>query len=126
MNKANFEDLQIFQLAEKLADMIWDIVINWNSFEKDTIGKQFTRAVDSIGANIAEGNGRYNLQDNLRFIKIARDSLYETRYWLKRADIRKLLVNEQLDNIEAIINELSPKLNAYLKYLDMTIKKQNK
>ncbi|EHC10656.1 hypothetical protein FJSC11DRAFT_3595 [Fischerella thermalis JSC-11] len=80
MNKANFEYLQIFQLAEKLADMIWDIVINWNSFEKDTIGKQFTPAVDSIGANIAEGNGRYNLQDNLRFIKIARGSLYKTRY----------------------------------------------
>jgi len=35
-------------------------------------------------------------------------------------------VNEQLDNVEAIINELSPKLNAYLKYLDMTIKKQHK
>ncbi|MBD2431176.1 MULTISPECIES: four helix bundle protein [Fischerella] len=126
MNKANFEDLQIFQLAEKLADIIWDIVINWNYFEKDTIGKQFTRAVDSIGANIAEGNGRYNLQENLRFIKIARGSLYETRYWLKRADARKLLLNEQLDNLEAIINELSPKLNAYLRYLDKTIKKQHK
>ncbi|MGJ5673289.1 MAG: four helix bundle protein [Nostochopsis sp.] len=126
MNKSSFEDLQIFQLAEKLADIIWDIVITWNYFEKDTIGKQFTRAVDSIGANIAEGNGRYNLQDNLRFIKIARGSLHETRYWLKRADARKLLANEQLNYLEAIINELSPKLNAYLKYLDNTIKKQKK
>jgi hypothetical protein len=30
MEKSNFEDLQIFQLAEKLADIIWDIVIKWS------------------------------------------------------------------------------------------------
>ncbi len=124
MEKSSFEDLRIFQLSEKLADLIWDIVINWNYFEKDTIGKQITRAVDSIGANIAEGNGRYNLQDNLRFIKIARGSLHETRYWLKRADTRKLLTNEQINTLKPIINELSPKLNAYLKYLDNAAKKQ--
>jgi|GEM_PF-4573705 len=34
--------------------------------------------VYSICANIAEGRGRYNYQDNKRFIKIARGSLYET------------------------------------------------
>ncbi len=72
MDKANFEDLQIFQLAEKLADQIWDIVTYWNHFEKDTVGKQIIRAADSIGANIAEGTGRHNFQDNRRFVKIAR------------------------------------------------------
>ena len=53
MQKSSFEDLQVFQLAEKLADMIWDIVISWSYFEKDTLGKQIIRSVDSIGAYTA-------------------------------------------------------------------------
>jgi len=48
MDKANFEDLQVFQLAEKLSDLVWDIVTYWSQFEKDTVGKQITRAADSI------------------------------------------------------------------------------
>jgi four helix bundle protein len=124
MDKSNFENLQVFQLAENLSDRIWHIVIKWSYFEKDTLGKQIIRAADSIGANIAEGSGRYNFADNRRFVKIARGSLHETRYWLKRAQMRQLLTNEQVDNLKPIINELSPKLNAYLKYLDNASKKQ--
>jgi four helix bundle protein len=124
MEKSNFENLQVLQLAENLSDRIWHIVIKWSYFEKDTLGKQIFRASDSIGANIAEGSGRYNFADNRRFVKIARGSLHETRYWLKRAHMRQLLTNEQVDNLKSIINELSPKLNAYLKYLDNADKKQ--
>lgn len=124
MDKSNFENLQVFQLAENLSDRIWHIVIDWSYFEKDTLGKQIIRAADSIGANIAEGSGRYNFADNRRFVKIGRGSLHETRYWLKRAHMRHLLTNEQVDNLKPIINELSPKLNAYLKYLDNASKKQ--
>lgn len=93
MQKSSFEDLQVLQLAEKLADMIWDIVISWSYFEKDTFGKQIIRSVDSIGVNIAEGAGRHNYQNNQRFVKIARGSLHETKYWLKRAYSRKLMTN---------------------------------
>ena len=124
MEKSNFENLRVFQLSEQLADYIWDIVISWNYFAKDTVGKQITRCADSIGANIAEGSGRYNFQDNLRFVKIARASLHETRYWLRRAYVRKLLTNEQVKNIQPIVNELSPKLNAYFKYLERAAKQE--
>ena len=67
-----FEDLRVFRLAETLADEIWDIVTNWNYFEKDTIGKQLVKAADRIGANIAEGTGRGTPADNRKFIRIAR------------------------------------------------------
>lgn len=45
---------------------------------KDTVGKQIIHTVDSICANIAKGNGRYNYQDSKRFVKIARGSFSET------------------------------------------------
>ena len=124
MEKSKFENLQVFQLAEKLADYIWNIVIFWNHLATDTVGKQIIRSADSIGANIAEGSGRYNFQDNLTFVKIARASLYETRYWLRRAYNRKLLTNQQISIINPIVDELSPKLNGYFKYLERAAKQE--
>jgi len=72
-------------------------------------------AADSVGANIAEGSGRGTYQDNRRFVRIARGSLYETRHWLRRAFKRRLLTAEQVGKIKPLLDELGPKLNAYLK-----------
>lgn len=120
MDKSNFEKLEIYQLAEKLADEIWFIVEKWQYFEKDTVGKQIVRAADSVGANIAEGNGRYSYKDNQRFIRISRGSLNETRHWLRRAYTRNLLTNKEIEQLKPIIENLTLKLNGYLRYLKNT------
>ncbi len=73
------------------------------------------RAADSIGANIAEGTGRGSFQDNRRFVRTARGSLNETRNWLRRAHSRHLLTTEMDNGVKPIIDELAPKLNAYLR-----------
>jgi len=84
MSRTDFENVDVYRLSEGLADGIWDIVMRWNNFAKDTVGKQVVRAADSIGANIAGGAGRGSFQDNRRFVRISRSSLYETRHWLRR------------------------------------------
>jgi len=114
MGRLDFEELQVYKLSEKLANEIWKVVMGWDNFSKDTIGKQIVRSADSIGANIAEGRGRYNFQDNKRFIKIARGSLNETIHWLRLAYARNLLTVEQVNTLKPIIHELPAKLNAYL------------
>ena len=120
MGKSNFEKLEVYQLSEKLSDLTWSIVIKWNYFEKETIDKQLVNAANSICANIAEGTGRGTFKDNMRFIKIARSSLYETKYWLDRAYKRNLLSDHQFKQLVPIINELAPRLNAYLKSIGKT------
>jgi four helix bundle protein len=115
MEKTNFENLEIYQLAEKLSDEIWEIVFSWNHLAQDTVGKQIIRSADSIGANIAEGSGRASNQDYRRFLRIARGSLNETRHWLRRAFKRKLLTSDQIASLTPIIEKLTPKLNAYLR-----------
>ncbi len=115
MATVGFQDLKVYQLAEQLADEIWDVVATWGNFAKDTIGKQLVRSADSIGANIAEGTGRYRYQDNKRFVRIARGSLYETQHWLRRAVRRKLLTPEQASSLRDIVKNLVPMLNAYLR-----------
>jgi four helix bundle protein len=116
----SFEKLEVYQLAEKLSDEIWDIVLKWDHFARETVGKQITTAADSVGANIAEGSGRGSYQDNRRFVRIARGSLYETRHWLRRAFRRKLLAEEQVQDLQPVIAELGLRLNAYLRSIGPT------
>ena len=115
MGFVRFEDLRVFQLAEKMADEVWNTVTGWTYFEKDTVGKQLVKAADSVGANIAEGTGRGTPKDNQRFVRIARGSLNETKYWLRRAYTRNLIHKSEANNFKKTLDELGPSLNAYLK-----------
>ena len=115
MPSLKLEDLRVYLLAEGVADAIWDIVAVWDTFAKDTVGRQLTRAADSIGANIAEGYGRASFADNKRFVKIARGSLCEVRHFLRRADKRRLIDGTQRKAIQPLLKELAPTLNAYLR-----------
>ena len=121
MEKTNFERLRVYQLSENLADRIWKIVIKWNYFSRVTIGQQIVDAADGVGSNIAEGSGRGSLQDNRRFVRIARGSLYETKHWLRRAYKRKLLTDQEVSDLKPIIDELLPTLNAYARSLSEAI-----
>ena len=115
MATSNFKRLDVYKLSERLADRIWQLVIAWDRFAMDTVGKQLVRAADSIGANIAEGVGRGSFQDNRRFVRVARGSLNETMHWLRRGFARDLITKQQVSTIRPLIDELAPRLNAYLK-----------
>lgn len=125
MAKSEFENLQVYQLAEELSDRIWGLVAAWDHFAKNTVGQQLIRAVDSIGANIAEGNGRRDTNDNRRFVRIAWGSLNETQHFLRRAYRRKLIKKEDADLLAPIVDMLGPKLNAYHQSLTPQAKSSN-
>ena len=114
MKSLSFEELEVYQVSERLCDRVWEVVQEWDYFAKNTVGTQLVRSADSIGANIAEGTGRGSFADNKRFVRIARGSLYETRHWLRRAYQRKLLSSTDIESLKATMSELSPRLNAYL------------
>jgi four helix bundle protein len=115
MGFIRFEELRVFQLAEELGDLVWEIVVSWDYFAKETVGKQLVKAADSVGANIAEGAGRGAPKENQRFVRISRGSLNETKFWLRRTLKRDLIRSDQLEQLQKIIGELASSLNAYLK-----------
>ena len=45
--RTGFERLEVYKLAERLADEIWGIAIAWEWFAKDTVGKQLVRAASA-------------------------------------------------------------------------------
>lgn len=125
MSKTSFENLDVYRLAEKMADEVWSVVADWDYFAKNSVGMQLVDAADSVSANIAEGCGRFNYKDNARFIRIARGSMYETKNWLRRAYRRGLLSEAQIEKLKPILDELLPKLNAYLRSINDAAKKNN-
>lgn len=114
MTRTSFENLRVYKLSEELADAIWEIASRWDGINRDTLGKQIVKSSDSVGANIAEGTGRYGLQDNKRFGYFARGSLNETKHWLRRAYKRHLLSTDEINRLKPLMDELAPKLNAYI------------
>jgi len=117
MSAIRIEDLEVYQLSELFANEIWETVIAWDYFAKDTVGKQIVRAADSISANIAEGFGRFHYKENKNFCYFSRGSLIETKSWLIKSKTRKLIKEEQFDVLIAKLELIHIKLNTYIKYI---------
>lgn len=109
-------DIEAYKIAFKLSNYIWDIVIRWDFFAKDTVGKQFVRAMDSISANIAEGFGRYGKKDKIKFFRYSFGSLYESLDWNEKSHIRKLLNEEDYSYIFSELIKLPKSINSLILY----------
>ena len=108
-------ELDIYKLAEELSDMVWYNFDEWPVKAQKTIGYQIIRSSDSIAANIAEGYGRHSSADRKKFYYYSRGSFEETKSWLRKAIRRKLITSaEKKARYKNIINELGPKLNAFI------------
>jgi four helix bundle protein len=105
------EEMTVYKLHVGLADEIWEIILKWDWFAKDTVGKQLVRAFDSVGANIAEGFGRFHYGDKIKFYYYSRGSAFESQFWIKRARERKLMTDEEsvkfLISLQQIVKELN-------------------
>ena len=116
----DIDDLRVYQLAMKLAEKIWEIVIKWDAFAKYSIGKQYTEAADSIGANISEGFGRFHFKDSKNFLYYSRGSLFETKTWTTKAHNRQLITDDQFNELITDIRDLNIKLNNYINSIGKT------
>ncbi|GAB4496663.1 MAG: four helix bundle protein [Saprospiraceae bacterium] len=111
------EELDIYQLAMEIGELVWNWVIAWDSFSKFHLGGQFTDAADSIAANISEGYGRFHFKDKRNFYYNARGSLSETKIWATKSRQRNLLSNENYDLLYSKLQELHRRLNQHIKSL---------
>lgn len=109
------EELRVYALSMEMGEKVWNIVVGWNYFEKDTVGKQLVRAVDSVAANLSEGFGRYHYKETINFGYYSRGSLYETRTWLTKAHHRGLINDEVFRGFMTEIDNIGVKLNNYIR-----------
>ena len=110
------EETEVFKCFRALANEAWHIVEGWSSYAQWSVGKQLTGALDSIGANLCEGDGRYSDADALHFFVIARGSAREARYWVNAARDRGLLTQDQESKFIHEIDRGLPMLNGLINY----------
>ena len=108
-------ELDIYRLAETLSDLLWYAFDDWSEKVKKTIGYQMIRSSDSIAANLAEGYGRYTPAEQKRFYHYSRGSFEETKAWLRKLIRRKIITGNTIQEYTLIIDELGPKLNAFIR-----------
>src|SRR5258707_12631254 len=110
----SLEDFKVYNLAMKLGEDVWSIVNRWSYFEKDTVGKQFVRAADSIAANLSEGLGRYHYKESKNFSYYSRGSLFENKTWLTKAFNRGLVDESDHKKMMDDLDSIGKMLNGYI------------
>jgi four helix bundle protein len=112
----NYRDLIVWQKAHALALKTIKFVENKDkSYVMDMIIKQLLRAVTSIGANIAEGYGRHEGKEYIRFLQIAYGSANETDNWLSILKDTGLMRAEAISALEKDNEEILKMLATMIK-----------
>lgn len=115
-NYLDLKDLSAYGKSFEISNHVWNLVASWNHFSRDTIGKQYVNAIDSISANIAEGFGRYHKKDKIKFYYYSFGSVKECIDWTEKAKVRELITDNDYQKIRAILLELPRELHQLIKF----------
>ncbi len=117
------EEIQAYNMAMETAEKIWNLIIQWDFFEKETVGKQLMYAVDSIATNLSNGLGRFYYKENKRSCYYSQGALFEARTWLIKAHNRSLINDTDFNNLLADLDAIASELNNYIKTIGPPKKK---
>ncbi len=107
-----YKNLAVYQKAKLLTK---EVIQYFSKFRlpksKEFAVLQLLRAVASIGANIAEGYGRFYKKSYRQFLAISRGSSFESDYWLEIImefpDFDKKIVQEFVNENTEILKMLT-------------------
>jgi four helix bundle protein len=116
----SYRDLEVYQLAHKLAVEIHTMTLELPTFELYEEGSQIRRSAKAIPSNIVEGFGRKQYQqDYVRFLTIAHSSCNETIEHLEILFATKSLISkEKFDYFMEDYDKLGRKLNKFIQALE--------
>ena len=113
------KNLRVYHKAFSLSILIYKITKSYPKDELFGLVSQMRRSAVSVPSNIAEGKGRFSDKEYVRFLSIARGSLFELQtqldisveldYVNNQNDINQAnqLINETGKMLTAMINKLS-------------------
>jgi len=117
-----FEDLECWQEARKLVQLIYKLTKN-NDFDKDfRLIAQITNSAVSSMANIAEGFHRKSNRDFMKFLDYSRASLAETLSHSYVALDQGYISQEELEHVKRQSDVVWKKVNNFITYLSKTLK----
>ena len=117
MKIEQFEDIEIWQEARKLTQIVFKISSSWQ-FNKDfRFRDQIRAASGSIMDNTAEGYGRGGNREFINFLSIAKGSNEEVRSQSYRAYDFNYIDKDTIDELLELTNKISRKISSLIQYL---------
>jgi four helix bundle protein len=111
----NLKDLLVYKMALELSLYCWVIYEKFDWETRKIEGTQFIRSIDSVGANIAEGYGRFHYLDRIKFYYNSRGSLLESKHWIYLLYKRNKVLSDDYKHIIEKLNNLHVQLNGFIK-----------
>ena len=112
----SFTDLKVWKDSHSTTIAVYKICESFPRNEEYGLSSQIKRASSSIGANIAEGFGRFHFRDKGRFYQNARGSAVEleNHIYLSRdlGYINEKKCDEMIFKIEEILREINGLINS--------------
>lgn len=106
-----FRDLRVYNDAIELTKRVYQLVKRFSKQEQYILVDQLLRAVNSVGANIAEGHGRFHQKEFAKFLYNARGSLMEVLHHLNVAKELHYITADDFTGLEHAINDLAIRMN---------------
>ena len=104
-DKYRLDDFELYQLARQFRQHVYQLIKQLPLQERYCLDQQMRKAIVSVTNNIAEGHGRWQYKENMRFCRIAsflvprsgegqpRKSLTTSTSLLMRAMVREKTTN---------------------------------
>jgi len=110
----SYRDLIVWQKAMVLTRQVYEISKQFPSDERFGLTQQLRRSAVSVPSNIAEGSGRGTTLDYVRFLHMARGSLFEAQTQLELADTLGFTAETSLQSLLPLCNEIERMLNSLI------------
>ena len=113
-----YRDLLVWQKAVHVAKAIYEVTQGFPKAEVYALTSQIRRCAVSIPSNIAEGFGRRRSGEYVRFLRIARGSIFELETQLLIALEVSFLDEKEYTRVCALIDEVERMLESLLRKVE--------
>ena len=116
MNRSEYYNLDVWVESRLLSVKIYNLTKNFPKEEQFGLTSQIRRCSISVPSNIAEGCGRNTAKDTIRFLYIARGSLYELETQLFLSSDLGFIKKSELDDVLEHVVVCKKLINGFIKY----------
>jgi four helix bundle protein len=116
-SRFRIDDFGLYQHSREFRNRVYSLIKQLPPIEKYCLDQQMRRAAVSVTNNIAEGQGRWHYQDNMRFCMIARGSINELIDDFNVCLDEKYGDEQFVSELKSEAYRLIARVNSYVAYL---------
>ena len=125
MKIRRFEDIEAWQQARKLVQLVYGAIGASDKFQKDfRLANQIQGAAVSSMANIAEGFSRQSNKEFIQYLFISKSSAAEVQSHLYVAFDQEYIKDDDFDKIYSQAEKVSKINSGFIKYLKSNLDKK--